>query len=192
MGFGSLRDVKDDNMRFCCARKETDPLRSGLGNGATKNPSAGSNIEKFGFYQMMIFIFISIPLMLTAGFTLSYIFTAGEVKYRCLVPECERAGNTTFEPPWINASAPKIDGGVISGCTRYAVRDDHADTCTEASFTNVTRDCDAWIYDPDERTILNEWGFTCDANRWKLTLVGTIQNAGQFVGLIFTGYISDR
>ncbi|KAL6267913.1 hypothetical protein P5V15_000981 [Pogonomyrmex californicus] len=178
-------------MRLCCSKKaETDPLQSGLENGVLKN-SMGKNIEKFGLYQIITFTFSSIPLLLTAGFTLSYVFTAGEVKYRCLVPECEHSGNTTFAPPWINASAPKIDG-VISGCTRYTVRDDVSGTCSEASFTNNTHDCDSWIYDPDERTILNEWGFTCDANRWKLTLVGTIQNTGQFVGLIFAGYISDR
>ncbi|XP_024870664.1 solute carrier family 22 member 21-like isoform X1 [Temnothorax curvispinosus] len=193
MGFGSLRDVKDDSMRLCCSRKdEADSLQPGLENGAAKGPSTGSDVEKFGLYQMAMFAFISIPLMLSAGFTLAYIFTAGEVKYRCLVPECEHAGNATFDPLWINASAPKTENGAISGCTRYTVRDDRSGTCTEASFTNVTRDCDSWIYDPDERTILNEWGFTCDANRWKLTLVGTIQNTGQFVGLMFAGYISDR
>ncbi|KYQ52637.1 Solute carrier family 22 member 21 [Trachymyrmex zeteki] len=148
-------------------------------------------MEKFGFYQIVMFTFLSIPLILSAGFTLSYVFTAGEIKYRCLVPECEHSGNTTFEPPWVNASAPKIDG-VISGCTRYAVRDDRPGTCTETSFTNVTSYCDSWIYDPDEHTILNEWGFTCDTNRWKLTMVGTMQNIGQFVGLMFAGYISDR
>ncbi|TGZ53019.1 Uncharacterized protein DBV15_00561 [Temnothorax longispinosus] len=193
MGFGSLRDVKDDSMRLCCSRKdEADSLQPGLENGAAKGPSTGSDVEKFGLYQMAMFAFISIPLMLSAGFTLAYIFTAGEVKYRCLVPECEHAGNATFDDSlWINASAPKTKNGAISGCTRYTVRDDRWDTCTEASFTNVTRDCDSWIYDPDERTILNEWGFTCDANRWKLTLVGTIQNTGQFVGLMFAGYISD-
>ncbi|KYN11533.1 Solute carrier family 22 member 21, partial [Trachymyrmex cornetzi] len=156
----------------------------------TKNPLTGNDIEKFGFYQIVMFTFLSIPLILSAGFTLSYVFTAGEVKYRCLVPECEHSGNTTFEPPWVNASAPKIDG-VISGCARYAVRDDPG-ICTETSFTNVSRDCDSWIYDPDEHTILNEWGFTCDTNRWKLTMVGTMQNIGQFVGLMFAGYISDR
>lgn len=37
-----------------------------------------------------------------------------------------------------------------------------------------------------------QWGLTCDTNRWKLTLVGTINNVGQFVGLIFAGYVSDR
>jgi len=76
-------------------------------------------------------------------------------KCRCLVPECENSGNTTFEPPWVNASAPKIDG-VISGCARYTVRDDRPGICTETSFTNVTCDCDSWIYDPEEHTILNE------------------------------------
>ncbi|KAL0104135.1 hypothetical protein PUN28_017089 [Cardiocondyla obscurior] len=193
MGLGSLRDVKDDSMRLCCSKKdEADPLRSsGLENGAAKESSAGNDIEKFGLYQIMMFTCISIPLMLMAGFSLSYIFTAGEVKYRCLVPECENAGNTTFDPSWINASAPKVNG-IISSCKRYEVRADHPGACTEASFTNVTRDCDSWVYDPDERTILNEWEFTCDANRWKLTLVGTIQNIGQFVGLMFAGYISDR
>ncbi|XP_018362951.1 PREDICTED: organic cation transporter protein-like isoform X2 [Trachymyrmex cornetzi] len=179
-------------MWLCCSRKgKVDPLRSGLENGITNDSSSENATDKFGFYQIMVFTFISMTLMLTAGFAFSYVFTAGKVNYRCFVPECEHSGNTTFEPSWLNFSAPIIDG-VISGCTRYVVQNDHSDTCTEASFTNVTRDCDSWIYDSDEYTILNEWDFTCDANRWKLTLVGTIQHTGQFVGLMFSGYISDR
>ncbi|KAG5308113.1 S22A4 protein, partial [Acromyrmex insinuator] len=178
-------------MQLCCSRKDEADSRSGLENGDMNDPLAGNDIEKFGFYQIVTFTFLSIPLILSAGFTLSYVFTAGEIKYRCLVPECEHSGNTTFEPPWVNASAPKIDG-VISGCTRYTVRDDRPGICTETSFTNVTCDCDSWIYDPEEHTILNEWDFTCDTNRWKLTMVGTMQNIGQFVGLMFAGYISDR
>ncbi|KYN19974.1 Solute carrier family 22 member 5, partial [Trachymyrmex cornetzi] len=184
--------LRDDIMRLCCLlrRNGVDP-RSRLENEATNNQSVENDIEKFGLYQIVIFAFIGITLMLTAAFSFSYMFTTSEVKYRCLVPECEHAENTTFEPPWLNASAPTING-VISRCTRYVVRNDQLGTCTEASFTNVTRDCDSWIYDPDEYTILNEWDFTCDDNQWKLTLVGTIQNIGHIVGLIFTGYISDR
>ncbi|KAH0954980.1 hypothetical protein HN011_002710 [Eciton burchellii] len=205
-------------MRLCCSKKdEADPLQSRAENGTgeicdresgnatvlfarlmnpgnfraipriTKGSSIERDIERFGFYQVVMFAIISLPLMLTAGFTLSYVFTAGEVKYRCLVPECEQANNTTFEPPWVNASAPEQHD-----CKRYEVRRDHNGTCTKMSFTNVTHDCNAWVYEPDEHTILNEWDFTCEANRWKLTLVGTVQNIGQFVGLIFAGYISDR
>ncbi|XP_050446751.1 organic cation transporter protein-like isoform X2 [Cataglyphis hispanica] len=72
------------------------------------------------------------------------------------------------------------------------LKDNHSDTCSKTSFTNVTRECDSWVYNPYEHTILDEWNFTCDANRWKLTLVGTMQSIGQFIGLMFAGYISDR
>lgn len=44
--------------------------------------SVRSDIEKFGFYQMVTMIFICVPLILAGMFTLSYIFTASEVKYR--------------------------------------------------------------------------------------------------------------
>ncbi|KYM91166.1 Solute carrier family 22 member 6-B, partial [Atta colombica] len=184
--------LRDYIMRLCCLlrRNEVDP-QSRLENEATNNQSIKNDIEKFGLYQIVIFAFIGITLTLTAAFAFSYMFITSKVKYRCSVPECEHAENTTFESPWLNASAPKING-VISRCTRYVVRNDNdLGTCTETSFTNVTRDCDSWIYDPNEYTILNEWGFTCDDNQWKLTLVGTIQNIGQTIGLIFTEYISD-
>lgn len=39
-------------------------------------------VERFGYYQMIMFAIISLPLFLSAGFTLAYVFTAGEVKYR--------------------------------------------------------------------------------------------------------------
>jgi len=77
--------------------------------------------------------------------------------YRCLVPECEHSGDTIFDPPWINASAPKIDED-ISRCTRFRTREhwNNSYMCTETSFTDELRDCDSWVYDPDERTILSE------------------------------------
>ncbi|KAK2587577.1 hypothetical protein KPH14_003705 [Odynerus spinipes] len=148
------------------------------------------DLDRFGWYQMMMYAILSVPLMFSAGFTMLYVFTAGEVKYRCLVPECENPLDTVFSPPWILDSAPKVDG-TLATCTRYAVNDDPG-TCSSVSFKNVTQSCDAWFYDPTERTVLNEWDVTCDTNRWKLTLVGTVNNLGQLVGLIFAGYISDK
>lgn len=69
------------------------------------------------------------------------------------MPECEHPRNTTFDSPWINVSAPKINED-ISRCTRFIVN--YSDICTEVSFTDELRDCDSWVYDPDERTILSE------------------------------------
>lgn len=39
-------------------------------------------MDRIGYYQMIMFAIISLPLLLSAGFTLAYVFTAGEVKYR--------------------------------------------------------------------------------------------------------------
>ena len=41
-----------------------------------------AELETFGKYQLGIYALISLPLLLSAGFTLDYVFTAGEVKYR--------------------------------------------------------------------------------------------------------------
>lgn len=110
------------------------------------------------------------------------------------MPECENPEKTEFQPPWLEYSAPaSFAESSGAGCLRYVVRNRTADgQCGRESFGNETRECHSWVYDGTERTIQNEWDVTCDGNRWKLTLVGTINNVGQFVGLIFAGYVSDR
>jgi hypothetical protein len=37
-----------------------------------------------------------------------------------------------------------------------------------------------------------QWNIMCDNNEWKLTLVGTVNNVGQFVGFPLAGLFSDR
>ncbi|XP_053980030.1 organic cation transporter protein-like isoform X2 [Hylaeus volcanicus] len=177
-------------MRLFCSQDDTPSApKTKDGKQGEKREPSGKDVDRFGYYQMITFAIISLPLFLSAGFTLAYVFTAGGVKYRCLVSECEDPANTTFDTPWAVDSVPDISE--MSKCTRYVVKN-HSGECTNLSFGNETRQCDSWVYDPTENTILSEWGLTCDANRWKLTLVGTINNVGQFVGLIFAGYVSDR
>lgn len=156
----------------------------------TDVPSELQELDSLGMYQVMLYLLISIPLCLTAGFSLSYVFTAGEVSYRCLVPECEEASNATLNPPWVHYSAP-YKNGKLATCTRYVVTNS-SETCSKQSFSNETQSCDVWVFDPDENTILKEWQLTCESNQWKLTLVGTLNNIGQFIGLTFSGYVSDK
>ncbi|XP_053980028.1 organic cation transporter protein-like isoform X1 [Hylaeus volcanicus] len=190
MGSKILRGEEEDSMRLFCSQDDTPSApKTKDGKQGEKREPSGKDVDRFGYYQMITFAIISLPLFLSAGFTLAYVFTAGGVKYRCLVSECEDPANTTFDTPWAVDSVPDISE--MSKCTRYVVKN-HSGECTNLSFGNETRQCDSWVYDPTENTILSEWGLTCDANRWKLTLVGTINNVGQFVGLIFAGYVSDR
>ncbi|XP_054013937.1 organic cation transporter protein-like isoform X1 [Hylaeus anthracinus] len=190
MGSKILRGEEEDSMRLFCSQDDTPSApKTKDGKQGEKREPSGKDVDRFGYYQMITFAIISLPLFLSAGFTLAYVFTAGGVKYRCLVSECEDPANTTFDTPWAVDSVPDISE--MSKCIRYVVKN-HSGECTNLSFGNETRQCDSWVYDPTENTILSEWGLTCDANRWKLTLVGTINNVGQFVGLIFAGYVSDR
>ncbi|XP_076183961.1 solute carrier family 22 member 4 isoform X3 [Ptiloglossa arizonensis] len=187
-----LRGDEEDNMRLFRSQKDElpSPPKTNEGNrGEQRDPNGKQEVDRFGYYQTMMFAIISLPLFLSAGFTLAYVFTAGGVKYRCLVPECEDPADTKYDLPWVDRSVPDVSE--MSKCIRYVVQN-HTGACTERSFDNATRRCDSWIFDPSENTILSEWDLTCDANRWKLTLVGTINNVGQFVGLIFAGYVSDR
>ncbi|XP_043258725.1 solute carrier family 22 member 4-like isoform X2 [Colletes gigas] len=174
---------------FCSQKDEPSSKTKDAGRGEKRDSNGNQEVDRFGYYQTIMFAIISLPLFLSAGFTLAYVFTAGGVKYRCLVPECEDAVDARFDAPWAVDSVPDISE--MSKCTRYVVRN-HSGECTSVSFSNATRRCDSWVYDPTENTILDEWSLTCDVNRWKLTLVGTINNVGQFVGLIFAGYVSDR
>lgn len=41
-----------------------------------------TDFGNFGWYQIKNFIFYSLPLMVSASFTLSYVFTANSVNYR--------------------------------------------------------------------------------------------------------------
>ncbi|KAJ8682283.1 hypothetical protein QAD02_018075 [Eretmocerus hayati] len=147
-------------------------------------------IDRFGKYQLAIYALITWPLILSAGFTLDYVFTAGEVKYRCLVPECENPRETSLtDLPWLNNSLSE------ENCKRFAPRSpQESNDCSNPNFFDKSRviDCDAWVYDPDEITIQNEWGITCNSNKWKLTLVGTLNNLGQLVGLTFASTFSDK
>ncbi|CAK9832328.1 Solute carrier family 22 member 21 [Anthophora retusa] len=191
MGSRILRGDEEESMKLFCSQDDSSsaPKTKDGSRGEKRGTGRKQDVDSFGYYQMIMFAIISLPLFLSAGFTLAYVFTAGEVKYRCAVPECEDPSDTVFNTSWLLDSVP--DMTEMSKCTRYVVRN-HTGVCTNQTFSNATRKCESWIYDSSENTILSEWDLTCDINRWKLALVGTINNVGQFVGLIFAGYVSDR
>ncbi|XP_001608167.1 organic cation transporter-like protein [Nasonia vitripennis] len=152
------------------------------------------DIESFGKYQLTIYGLITLPLILSAGFTLDFVFTAGPVDLRCAVPECENPSNASFAgPAWLKSSQPDDSSKY---CMRYEPANPNIGStnndCSDPSFfQNKTIKCDQLIYDPDDLTIMNEWGITCDT-QWMLNLVGTINNVGQLVGLTFASPLSDK
>ncbi|XP_073835862.1 organic cation transporter protein-like isoform X2 [Musca autumnalis] len=75
-----------------------------------------------------------------------------------------------------------------------AERKEKLSMCTANDFsTNEIETCstDNFIFRDEEVTISNEFNIFC-SDEWKLSLVGTLNNIGQFVGIPIGGFISDR
>ncbi|XP_055905254.1 organic cation transporter protein [Eupeodes corollae] len=161
-------------------------------------------IGECGRYQKINYFLICLPVMFAAANSLSYVFTAGTPNYRCLVPECGES-STDFElyPPWlVNATPGTNSKGKFTPekCLRYEVMlndsisiQDVSGSCPREKFNQMKQvKCREWVFDKNERTIVQEWGLTCTENAWKLALVGTMHFAGLVTGTAASGFFADR
>lgn len=112
---------------------------------------------------------------------------------RCKIPECDNSSNI-FDPDWLKYAIPHKNEK-LSSCYQYKYIENSTtnDQCSIENFNHLEEiRCNDFIYNGTEKTIVNEWNITCDENQWMLTLVGTINNIGQFIALPLSGFISDR
>ncbi|XP_018796953.1 PREDICTED: organic cation transporter protein isoform X1 [Bactrocera latifrons] len=161
-------------------------------------------IGEFGRYQKTNYLLICLPVMFAAANSLSYVFTAGTPAYRrCLIPQCDDPIEPQLHAHWLANATPgsydKYGHFTPENCYRYkAVSDNitdvyHISECSKDFFNqNIRERCYSWVYDDDERTIVQEWQLTCKENVWKLAFVGTMHFAGLVVGTAISGYLADR
>lgn len=113
----------------------------------------------------LIVVFGSLPYM-------SYIFTAGQLNYRCEVPQCESVGSDRvaadgqFAADWVQHAIPHTHGGKMARCDQYQwVGGGETGPggggggiqCDAAAFnqSQLVR-CTAFVFDSDEVTIGKE------------------------------------
>ncbi|PNF42896.1 Organic cation transporter protein [Cryptotermes secundus] len=158
-------------------------------------------VGHFGKFQALCYFILSFSIFYSAVAGLSYAFTTANVNYRCHIPECDADG-ALYQPEWLRGAVPYLDGKP-SSCERYLARNTSSASgsptnnntfCSPDIFVNTTTvKCQDWVFDTEEWTIANEWKFTsCFEKQWRLTIVGTVNNIGQFVGFPVAGYFSDR
>ncbi|KAJ8723077.1 hypothetical protein PYW08_002989 [Mythimna loreyi] len=139
-------------------------------------------LGQFGRYQIRNYCFILVVILTAAVYNSQYIFAAGEIPYRCAVPECESSPPEFIAGSWGLWALP--DGR--ARCERLVPI---AQECAPSSFSaNETKQCFSWVYENHD-TIVAEFDLACE--EWKRTLVGTIHVAGVFAALPVTAYISD-
>ncbi|KAJ9576876.1 hypothetical protein L9F63_006547, partial [Diploptera punctata] len=152
-------------------------------------------LQHFGKFQTTNYLLLSMAILFAALFEASFIFTAGNLDYRytMYIPECD-GDDTRYRPSWLENAVPFYDRDaqkVPEPCLRFEPQNFSLVTL-ELSMNYSLFKCQEWVYDGEETTILKEWNLTCEDNYWKLTMVGTVDNIGQFVGLSIVGLISDR
>lgn len=73
---------------------------------------------------------------------------------RCAVTECENSNTTILYPEWLSNAVPYSNGEPAT-CTRFVV-ENLTDSCSTTVFTKRIESCNAWVYDSEYTTILNE------------------------------------
>ncbi|XP_066992268.1 solute carrier family 22 member 4 [Anabrus simplex] len=158
-------------------------------------------LGQFGRFQIVSYVLISIPMIFVVISGTSFVFTSGDLDYRCRIPECD-GNNTAYRPEWIQNAVPmeqRAGMEIPHRCLRYEVVNITSESgsgseyCPAQLFDNTsTVRCDEWIFDGNEYTIVNEWNITCEENKWKLTVAGTLVYTGALLSKPFAGFVSDR
>ncbi|XP_017484751.1 PREDICTED: organic cation transporter protein [Rhagoletis zephyria] len=153
-------------------------------------------IGQFGRFQLFNYVLLCIPMIFNAFFSISYVFTASTVVHRCNVTQCDSSASA-YNEPWLNYTIP-MKGSSYEQCARFvatnnADADPSSEFCTPANFSqNVTEKCgNDFKFRDEEYTISNEFSIFC-SDIWMLTMVGTVNNIGQFVGIPVGGFFADR
>ncbi|CAB3368130.1 Hypothetical predicted protein [Cloeon dipterum] len=151
-----------------------------------------AELGSFGKFQARNYALICCAVLFCAAYTVTYIFSAGIVHHRCLVPECgESVGNATYDTPWLHDAVPlDKETKVPSFCRAYDSIENATDQCSFDS--ELTHECSEFVFKGPQITIQQEFNLTCHRNSWKLAFVGSLNNVGRLVGLPVHGYISDR
>lgn len=115
-------------------------------------------IGRFNRYQICVFLLICLGTGYANIFTLNFVFTAGEIKYRCRISECESANvDHNYQPKWLEYAVP-FEKDLPESCTRYEFRNVSESVCTasENFDRSIVRKCSYWIFDDYENTIVKE------------------------------------
>ncbi|XP_065157242.1 organic cation transporter protein-like [Atheta coriaria] len=149
------------------------------------------DIGGLGKYQIKRYALLCLVLIFATFPTLSYVFTARDVDYRCYIDGCDLPNTIpNYNASWVQYSVP-YKNGLPSKCQRYQRTDTR---CNGWAFNrNQTVGCDRFVYrNKDDSTIATDFNIVCEENLWKLTIVGSINNIGFLLGLPLSGFISDR
>ncbi|CAH2044168.1 unnamed protein product, partial [Iphiclides podalirius] len=138
-------------------------------------------MEKFGKYQKLQYLYSCLPAVFITMNFINYVFVAGDLNYRCRIPECDEQV-AVYKPTWW----PNV---TIDRCQKPALKEQTSQQCTNGSFSGTFEECTQWVYETND-TVIAALNLACQP--WKSNLIGTIHNIGMLFSMVLSGWLSDR
>ncbi|KPI99796.1 Solute carrier family 22 member 20 [Papilio xuthus] len=153
-----------------------------MAGGSKGEVEIDETMEKFGVYQTIQYFLICLPVMFVTMFNVNYVFVAGELNYRCRVPECDDQSTAypAYKPSWW----PDKD---IDRCTRPMLKQLTGGACTKQSFSDRGEVCKEWVYETND-TVIAELDLACQP--WKSNMIGAVHNVGLSIAWLASGYLA--
>ncbi|CAK1549435.1 unnamed protein product [Leptosia nina] len=139
-------------------------------------------LEKFGKYQILQYFFACLPIIFVSMNNVNYVFIAGDIGYRCYIPECETS-SPQYQEPWWPTTVPNkclkpiLNSSLVQG-----------DVCTNKSFTGEFEECTRWVYESNN-TVVGELDMACEP--WRTNFIGMMRNIGMAVSMLISGWLCD-
>ena len=192
---GEMTDTED--------LEESSNIRQTTDGGASliEDPLASLDLDKllveklgeFGRYQKLIYFLICLPAALTAGLTLSSVFTEFSPPHRCLVDGCD------------DVQDPRYDDAYYLSFYNFTIPSNNPGCEVFPRLDNTTRSCHAVDFSPSSesrcrqrlfseavmrRTVASEFDLVCDL-QWMLPFSQSLFFAGVLVGAPLFGQLAD-
>ncbi|KAJ2940409.1 hypothetical protein O0L34_g88 [Tuta absoluta] len=152
-----------------------------------KNPDAVRVLDTFGRFHAWHWFLVTIPSLVHTMSNINFVIVAGDMDYRCRIPECDATESTSTFPAWWPEWNTSIDKKCFKPILTHSFS--RNDTCSNTSFTQDIERCTQWIYESNN-TIVSELNLACEPV--KINMVGVIHNMGLFCSLLIFGYLADR
>ncbi|XP_044757471.1 solute carrier family 22 member 21-like isoform X2 [Coccinella septempunctata] len=146
-----------------------------------------------GKQQVIILFCLASIIVLHSATHIAYVFTSMDSDHRCLIPECE--DEITANSDLLRHLLPFNHHNKPVKCLMYSKVMDNATfgNCSSSAFNeSLTVQCSTFHFYDEDFYLAREFDLLCDDKKWALSLVGTTNTVGMFLGLTITGFISDK
>ncbi|NXX01628.1 S22AD protein, partial [Larus smithsonianus] len=151
-----------------------------------------SAVGKFGLYQKLLVLFLSLPLLLNPFQMIGQVFMVVDVPHHCNTSWIRAVGPNLTEEEQLNLTLPRDADGAYEQCSMYSPVDWDLDSIV-AYGLNATEKCNnGWVYPATQPpSLLTEFDLVCD--RKDLTDISqSVYMVGLLLGSIIFGTLSDR